>query len=946
MIKTRTIFLVFIPLLLFAISQCGPTIDSVPVVQNNGEIHVYGENFGDTQGQGYLSFSHEETVQEVHDVIEWSDNEIIANIPPDMSSCYIRVISETGFSQPKYFLVMKPDLPSQPYDYDTPVQEGSPWPVFRRDSKNNARSPIAANYNGDSPWLYKTGKGIFSTPIIDADGTIYVGSADHLFYALNTDGTVKWSIRTGELIDSAGAISRLDEEKGYAPLTFLSGDGNMYHVRTDEGIEDPKDRILWTFQATVAPAPGFNNWWEGNVVLGFDGTIYAGNTNFNYYAVNPDGTLQWTYTTGSNAWSATAFAEDGTIYWGSCDTMVHAVNPDGTPKWTYTTLGFVTASAAIGSDGTVYIGSFDSYMYALNPEDGSVIWEYPTGEHIYSSCALAEDENGNTTALYFGSADGKFYALSTQGELLWSYDTGDVIRSSPVLGRKPDGEEGYILYGGCGNGKVYALNAENGSRRWSFDTNPDDPELRDRNDLNGSAALGKTGVYIAGEHGYVCYIPYDYCLYNEDDRCETDSGEEFQDNITHLYYVTPGGNLRENDPTTLPVSTLITKRVVVRENGESINASVCNNPIYCPSDYLEIEVDPAFPYHMEPSADGRYIHIIPDGFLTPGEDYTISIKGLYYTGGWKIGNLTIGGSESGSFEDEMNFTVQTSNAAKVPLFVSENEVTSFVWTRLAAPIPPMLPSLNQIGFDTLYFVLGTIMITEPDENNEGKFILWAQGALPNEEGIVDIYPESNNVFPLSGQYKNDYFILTNKSFDLPINEVNVPFDLFQLRGQLGEDLIVQPGSTAYAEAEVLDIPNFGFYMAMAGLANNWWEKLLAVGTYITRPLNSSLTCNERPQGISVSTLAFTGNSITVDYQIESGQNFKLTEHTAAVLLIDKQKTEAVYFDYYNNTTNTIDADGNLKQTVLNIPSEVELPEEITVVVILDVFPFYEKRIAR
>ncbi len=35
-------------------------------------------------------------------------------------------------------------------------------------------------------WRFQTGKGIFSTPVIDGDGNVYVGSADRTFYALST----------------------------------------------------------------------------------------------------------------------------------------------------------------------------------------------------------------------------------------------------------------------------------------------------------------------------------------------------------------------------------------------------------------------------------------------------------------------------------------------------------------------------------------------------------------------------------------------------------------------------------------------------------------------------------------------------------------------------------------------------------------------------------------
>ena len=157
------------------------------------------------------------------------------------------------------------------------------------------------------------------------------------------------------------------------------------------------------------------------------------------------------------------------------------------------------------------------------------------------SPALGQDATGHTSAIYVGSTDGSVYALSPRGQLRWRYDTGEPIRSSPVLGAAPAGERGEILYVGSSNGKLYALNAPTGRRRWSFDTTPRDPALRDRNDLNASPALGRTGVYIAGEHGYVDYVPYDYCLRRRDSRCSTNPAQEFGDQLDRVFPVSAGG---------------------------------------------------------------------------------------------------------------------------------------------------------------------------------------------------------------------------------------------------------------------------------------------------------------------------------------------------------------------------------------------------------------------
>ena len=222
-------------------------------------------------------------------------------------------------------------------------------------------------------------------------------------------------------------------------------------------------------------------------------------------------------------WTTPAFDAQGNSYWGSVDLFAFSLDPDGHERWQTPFAGYVTSSPALGSDGTVYVGAFDGKLHALDPDTGTERWSFPTASHIYSSAALASDAQGNTTAIYIGSADGTVYAVRPDGSLIWRYETGEPVRSSPVLGRAPKGD-GKIVYVGSSNGKLYALDAATGARRWSFDTTPKGAALRDRNDLNGSPALGKRGVYIGGEHGRVWFVPYDYCRKHDDARCDTDPG--------------------------------------------------------------------------------------------------------------------------------------------------------------------------------------------------------------------------------------------------------------------------------------------------------------------------------------------------------------------------------------------------------------------------------------
>jgi outer membrane protein assembly factor BamB len=830
-----------------------------------------------------------------------------------------------------------------------PVQPGSPWPTFRHDHRNTGRSTLRAIYHGDLPWAFQTGKGVFSTPVIDGLGVIYVGSGDHYFYALHPDGRVKWKYKTGEIIDSAAALCHFDPQTGDT-VVFISGDSFMYHFRTSE-IGTTEERLVWKFEAQARPGLSFNRWFEGNVALGPDGTIYAGNTNFNYYAIRPDGSLKWTYSTASNNWSQAAFGDDGTIYWGSVDTFIRAISPLGKERWRRRTLGFIAASAAIGSDGTVYIGSFDSQLYALQPDNGRVKWKFPAQDHIYSSAALGADASGNTNAIYFGSADGNLYAISPDGKLLWKHDTGAPIRSSPTIGLSPDGAE--IVYFGSGDGKLYALHAADGSLRWSYDTTPDDPELKDRNDLNGSPALGQTGIVIGGEHGFVCYVPYDYPLQVKDDPrgyIPPTASHAAPPDFTGLYFVSPGGNASPDFPAQLNAATQITLRLVVRRNGQTLPARLYNNPLFRPSDALQATVQPSFPFDLEHSADGKYIYFSPRGFLKPGETYRLSFSGRYYTGGWRIGNLTLGGSFAGRFEQSFQFQVRQPALPVLPLEVTPETTTALIWTRLAAPLPTMLPSLNQLGFDYIYWIIGAVEVTAPDAAGQGKCILWAVGAQQAAGGSLAIDPASDFTLPLSGRYQGGDFILSNRRFNMAITGIPIPFNLFELRGQLGADLIVQPGATTFADAQALAIPKFGPYLVIAGLANNWWEKLLVAGTYITRPYPIEGTANKAPTGISLERLGYQPPSSRSDgwvqatFHLETEAAYPLNQHRPGILLVDPERVEAVPLDYHAHLLAQADHDGNLHAVRLLIPKGTILPSCLRAYVMLDVFPFYKQEL--
>ena len=505
-----------------------------------------------------------------------------------------------------------------PMPTDSPAtQAGSPWPTMRHDLRNTGASDLVGTDPGSAPWSFTTEVGIFSTPVVSADGTIYVGSADNVLHGLDRTGTQVWSFATGGIIDTAPAL--LASEPGIGESLVLgAGDEILRRVRTDPDVPE-SERVVWELTA-LPPAAGSTqlvSWWEGSPNVGPDGTIYQGNTGSQSYAITPDGQVKWATEAANAVWTVPVVDERSTTYWGSVDARIFALDAAGQQLWQRTTLGYVTSSPAMDTSGVLYQGSFDGTLYALDRADGSVRWKYRTGDHIYSSPALIEDADGDLEQVVIGSTDGLLHSVAPDGHMLWTYDTGAPIRSSPVVGRAPDGRP--VVYVGSANGQVVAVDATDGRRRWAYDTTSAEPTLATRNQLNSSPALTADGVVIGSQDGVIWFVPYDYCLRAAaDPRCVPASAELPADG-TFVYGVNVGGGLVAPDEAVdISPAGYFTGRLLVREGGRTVPARM----VPAPDPQQMVIVEPPVDAEVSFSGDGRYVFIRPRALLPAGTTFT------------------------------------------------------------------------------------------------------------------------------------------------------------------------------------------------------------------------------------------------------------------------------------------------------------------------------------
>ena len=94
--------------------------------------------------------------------------------------------------------------------------------------------------------------------------------------------------------------------------------------------------------------------------------------------------LKWNYATKGNVLSSPAIGTDGTVFVGSSDKKLYALNPDGSLKWSYTNSVYAfSSSPSIGIDGTVFVGLGDGKLYAIAEAGASTVISTPYGANIF-----------------------------------------------------------------------------------------------------------------------------------------------------------------------------------------------------------------------------------------------------------------------------------------------------------------------------------------------------------------------------------------------------------------------------------------------------------------------------------------------------------------------------------------------------------------------------------
>ncbi|HUT03008.1 MAG TPA: PQQ-binding-like beta-propeller repeat protein [bacterium] len=302
----------------------------------------------------------------------------------------------------------------------------------------------------DVLWYFKAGNWIACKPLVDADGSVYFGSGDGNFYALDSSGNETWRYNVGAPIVADPTFDNQDR------IIFGALDGALYCLNKDG-----------TFV--------FSYWTEGPIFstasVDLEGNIYFGSDDFYVYKLDSSGEILGRFKTGGWVDSRPTFLSDGRLSFSSYDGVVYVVDQGLNELARYETDTWLTRAFSVGNDDTIYAGGMDGVLYAVDPS-GALKWEFDTGRAIFSSPVVVD------TGVFFGSNGGVFYSVDVvSGNQRWRYSISsiEIISSPPALG--PDS----AVYFGVSNHKVYGLSLAS-EPPWSFDTGVE---------IDGTALTGK-----------------------------------------------------------------------------------------------------------------------------------------------------------------------------------------------------------------------------------------------------------------------------------------------------------------------------------------------------------------------------------------------------------------------------------------------------------------------
>ena len=279
------------------------------------------------------------------------------------------------------------------------------------------------------PWDF-----YLSSPTV-VGGAVYFGSGDGHVYAVDArSGALKWKFKTGDVVHSSPALS--------GGVVYI-GSWDTYFYALDAAT----GALKWKFKTLEDNNIHLMTGIPGSAAVS-DGVVYFGCRDANVYALDAlTGTLKWK-TPNDGSWViASPAVADGVVYYTTSDTFRFQALDAASGKvlyWLPTGIYGFSSPAIAGFHA--YFGAFDGQLHDVDLKrrayagsfatpgftangprflgsdgklKGDAVWSGPTLDEtivdmhtkLFSMGSILSSPVVQDGTVYFGSVDGKLYAL-------------------------------------------------------------------------------------------------------------------------------------------------------------------------------------------------------------------------------------------------------------------------------------------------------------------------------------------------------------------------------------------------------------------------------------------------------------------------------------------------------------------------------------------------------
>ncbi len=349
-----------------------------------------------------------------------------------------------------------------------------PWPMYHRDLARTGQAAVSGPRMLDLKWSADLGPGSivnYASPVIDAQGRVYIGTADGVLRVFGPDGSPLWSYATGATLSTFFGDQN-------TPSAAIAPDGSVYvldavgslHRLTSAG------QHVWTYDSPGTSAdshpavlPG------GDILIAVYEYFPPVGANAHLVCVRPDGSVRFIRSNPGvgHVLSGPAVGPDGSIYVAAFQ-YLYKYDSAGNPVWTYVNPGHMYCTPTMGPGGRVLVTDQAGYMAAVDAAAGVEAWSYRFG--VFSQAPVAVSADGLAVGAawpgvvagldassgdplwqfqtlvdgaprrarsaasldfrgraYFGVDNGMIFALDRRGRMLWSFSAGTRTRSTPAF---------------------------------------------------------------------------------------------------------------------------------------------------------------------------------------------------------------------------------------------------------------------------------------------------------------------------------------------------------------------------------------------------------------------------------------------------------------------------------------------------------------------------------